>query len=335
MTQTQLPWENPEWLDQAGDWIRAETARRDIQITGEIEQPHTYPWSSVLQVPTNEGRLFFKATAPDTIYEMALTQRLAGWYPERLPELVSVDVNKGWMLMRDGGEPLRASIRAMQDVRPWTPVIALYAELQIGVISHIPELLTLGVPDWRLARLPGLYAELLKDTDTLRLDQDGGLTIEEFQRIKDLTGRFSWICTELAGFGIPETIDHGDFHDGNVLVKGSRVTLFDWGDANITHPFVTLRTFFVSMENSLKLEDYAFTPEMETLLHIYLEPWQRFTSRENLLTAYSLSRCVATVVKTLAWHQLVSGLDGPQREKYAGIVPELVREFIVNEKMLS
>jgi hypothetical protein len=336
MTEAQLRWQNPEWQKKAGDWIKGETARLGVQITGEIAQPHIYPWSSVLHVPTNEGMLFFKATAAETIYEAALTQKLAGWYPDRMPELVAVDAAQGWMLMRDGGEPLRTAIRATQDVKHWTPVIALYAELQIGVVKYVPDLLALGVPDWRLARLPGLYVDLLSDTDALRLEQEDGLSAEEFQRVKDLTARFAGICSELAGIGIPETINHGDFHDGNVLVRDGRVTLFDWGDGNITHPFVTLRTFFVSIENSLKLDDYAFTPEMQDLLLVYLEPWQRFASKEALLSAYSLSRCVATVVKTLAWHQTVSRLEeGPQREKYAGIVPELFREFIFLEKMLS
>ncbi len=335
MSEAQLRWEDPEWLQKAGDWIRAETERRKIQITGPIEQPHIYPWSTVLRVPTEDGMLFFKATAPETVYEAAMTRALAGWYPDRMPDLVAVDPQQGWMLMRDGGEPLRVSIRATQDVRPWTPVIALYAELQIGVIEHVTELLALGIPDWRLTRLPELYAQLLTDTDSLRLGYEGGLTADEFQRVKDLTSRFAGICIELAGFEIPETLNHGDFHDGNVLIKNGRVTLFDWGDGNITHPFVTLRTFFVSIENSLKLEDYAFTPEMTALLHVYLEPWQGFTNRENLLAAFSLSRSVAAIVKALAWHQTVSRLEDPLREKYAGIVPELLREFMIYEKMPS
>lgn len=30
-----------------------------------------------------------------------------------------------------------------------------------------------------------------------------------------------------------------------------------WGDADVTHPFVSLRTFFVSMEIARGLDDYA------------------------------------------------------------------------------
>jgi len=335
MSGSKLHWEDPNWLKQASDWIETETSRQHIGILGPIEQPHIYPWSTVLRVPTNEGTLFFKATAAETSYEAALTQMLVNWYPHCTPELVAVETKRGWMLMRDGGEPLRAAIRPTQDVTPWTPIISLFSELQVGLADHVTELLALGIPDWRLTHLPKLYSQLLTDTDSLLLDKPGGLSSEDFQRVQELTPRFAQICNELAAFGIPETLNHGDFHDGNVLLKNGRVTLFDWGDGCVTHPFVSLRTFFVSIENSLKLEDYSFTPEMTALLHIYLEPWQRFGAKENLLAAYLLSRCVASIVKALAWHKTVSSLKDPFREKYVEIVPELLREFLEYERMLQ
>ncbi|MEW5941307.1 MAG: hypothetical protein AB1750_16710 [Chloroflexota bacterium] len=88
-TQPQLHWYDPAWQKQAHDWIRAEANRNSIQLTGEIEQPHAYAWSTVMRVPSSEGTLFFKATASETIYEIALTERMAGWLRLHL-ELVSV-----------------------------------------------------------------------------------------------------------------------------------------------------------------------------------------------------------------------------------------------------
>ncbi|MFN8411165.1 MAG: phosphotransferase [Anaerolineales bacterium] len=112
-----------------------------------------------------------------------------------------------------------------------------------------------------------------------------------------------------------KTINHGDFHDGNVsLVKDGRITLFDWGDACIAHPFISVRTFFVSIEIALELDDYSFTPEMQEMLDIYFVPWQKFASKERLQEAYLLSRCVASIVKALMWRQTVA-LPKGQHEK--------------------
>jgi hypothetical protein len=335
MTQAKLQWEDSAWLNKIHKWIGSQTDKHNIKITGEIEQPHIYPWSTVLRIPTDQGTLFFKATAPETLYEAALTQKLAELYPKALPEFVATDTTHGWMLMRDGGEALRASIRPTKDIAPWKPVIKLFSEVQLSCVEHVSELLALGIPDWRLAHLPKLYKELLADGDSILVDQPKGLTSEEFNHAQELAPRFAEICKNLAAFGIPETINHGDFHDGNVLVRDGRITLFDWGDGCIAHPFISLRTFFVSIEIALELDDFSFTSEMQELLDVYLEPWEKFTSREKLQEAYFLSRCVASIVKALMWHKTVAPLKNPLREEYAHIVPELFREFIEYEKKLN
>jgi len=330
-----LPWQNLGWMEQAHAWIRVEADRHAIPITGDIEQPHLYPWSTVLVVPTEEGRLFFKATAPETIYEAPLTQKLAEWVPDCLPELVAVDPRRGWMLMRDSGEPLRQSIRPAKDIKPWIPVIARYAELQIQLVEYVPEILALGIPDHRLALLPSLYVKLLTDEESLMIDREKGITSGEFQALKNKSVRFQQICSDLAAFEIPESLNQCDFHDGNVLIRGERITFFDWGDVSVTHPFVSLRTFFVSIEISLQLDEYSFTPEMEALLNLYLEPWQKFASKDKLAGAYRLSKPVASIVKAILWHEGITKMMGPVRQEYAWIVPELLREFLYHEKELS
>lgn len=330
-----LLWQDADWQKKAHTWIQAEAARHSIHVTGEIEQPHMYPWSTVLRAPTDQGMLFFKATAAETVYEAALTQKLTGWYPDCMPELVAVDTTRGWMLMRDGGEQLRASIRPTKDLSPWNPVITRYAEVQIGLADHLLELLALEIPDHRLASLPALYTQLLRDQESLLIDREKGLTSDEWEQLKGMRPRVEQICSELADFGIPESLNHGDFHDGNVLVRDERITFFDWGDASLTHPFVSLRTFFVSVEIALNLDDYSLTSEMMALLDRYLEPWQKFVSRDALLDAYSLSRPIASIVKALGWYRTISPLTGSLRNEYAHIVPAVLKEFIVYEKMLS
>jgi aminoglycoside/choline kinase family phosphotransferase len=333
--QPQLCWHDPAWQKQAHAWIRTIAKQNSIQLTGEIEQNHAYAWSMVMRVPSNAGTLFFKATAPETIYEIALTKKMAVWFPDCMPDLVATDISRGWMLMRDGGEQLRASIRPTQDIKPWEPVITQYAELQIGLAEHVDEILALGIPDHRPAALPSLYTQLLANEASLMIDQEKGLTSAEFQQLQILTTRFEQICKDLSAFGIPDSLNHGDFHDGNILLKNGRVTFFDWGDANVTQPFVSLRTFFVSIEIALKLDDYAFTPEMSQLLERYLEAWQAYGSQEALMSAYRLSKPVASISKALAWHQTIERLDGELRAEYAWIVPEVLREFLYHEKMLS
>ncbi|WKZ47329.1 MAG: phosphotransferase [Anaerolineales bacterium] len=333
--KTTLRWHNPDWVKQAHEWIRTQAERNSLKLTGEIEQNHAYAWSTVMRVPTDKGIFFFKATAPQTRYEILLTQKLSEWNPDCLPELIAIEPSHGWMLMRDGGEQLRASIRPTKNISPWLPVIIRYAELQIGLVKFIPEILALGAPDHRPAALPALYSQLLADEPSLMIGQEKGLTSAEFQQLQNLTPRFQQICADLAALGIPDSVNHGDFHDGNILLKKGRLTFFDWGDASIAHPFVSLRNWFVSMEIALELEDWAPpTPEMSEMLSRYLEAWQAYGEKEALMSAYHLSKPVASISKALAWRQALFGLDDSLREEYAWIVPNLLNEFMVYEKML-
>ncbi len=85
-------------------WIRE---RADV--AGDIEQPHVRPWSTVLRVPTPDGDLYFKAVSAIHVFEAALTALLASLQPDRVTEVVAMDSERGWMLMRDGGSRLRGS----------------------------------------------------------------------------------------------------------------------------------------------------------------------------------------------------------------------------------
>ena len=77
------------------------------RATGPIEQPHVRPWSTAMRVPTSAGDLWFKANAPLLRYEASVVQILSRVRPDLVPELVGVEPDRGWMLMRAGGERLR------------------------------------------------------------------------------------------------------------------------------------------------------------------------------------------------------------------------------------
>jgi hypothetical protein len=322
----QLPWAQPGWFAQAHTWIDTQLDRLGIVLSGPIEQPHVRPWSTVLSVPTSAGTLYFKATAPLLEHEPPLTQALARWRPDCMLPVLAADLERGWMLLPDGGTRLREVIRADRDLRHWEALLPLYAEVQIALAGHLSELLALGAPDRRLAALPAQYRQLLADTDALRVGLPGGLTSAEAQRLDTLAPRCAARCEQLAGYRVPESLNHGDLHDGNIFTHDGGYRLFDWGDSCATHPFFSLRTVFVSVEISLDLPEGA--AEFERLRDAYLEPWTRYESPANLRAAFALAQPLAAVCGALTWHRAVSHLAEPFREEYAHAVPSLLQEFL-------
>ena len=195
-----LEWAQPEWLAVARSWIEKQIGTR--AITGALEQVHLVPWSTVFRVPTGEGDLFFKAASMSGTFEPALTMLLAEHWPDRIAEPVAADLERGWMLTRDAGTRLREHIHSAADLHHWEAALTAYAELQIGLAPRAGELLALGVPDRRLARIPELLAELLDDRDALMLDLPEGLTAQELARMREETPRIAAMCDELAAAGI-------------------------------------------------------------------------------------------------------------------------------------
>lgn len=280
MTDNPSPWQQPGWLETAQVWIRAELALQNISLSGAIEQPHIRPWSTVLQVPTEVGMAYFKASAPYFGHETGLTAFLARLRPELTPDLLAVDLTRHWLLMRASGVPLRTFIKADNSIERWREVLPLYVDLQKSLMMRQADLLALGMLDRRLERLPEFFDQLVAEESAMLLDQPEGLTSDEYHRLKAFGPQFERMCARLASFGIPETIHHDDFHDGNIFVQDGRIIFTDWGESALTHPFFTLVVMLRSVENSLDLLPEA--PEVLKLSDWYLSYWTDYAPLAEL-----------------------------------------------------
>ena len=197
-------WTDPRFLEEATAWIL-----QWVEPTAPIEQPHVRAWSTVLRVPTAAGDLFFKANAPMAAHEAAILEQLTPLAPDCLPEVVALDTERRWLLLRDGG----ARLREQPAEGAWIDVVRRYADLQRASARSADALVAAGVPDRRAAMLPALYESLGGDP-----------------RIVDE------LLTELEPVGLPETIQHDDLHDGQVFLRDGRTRILDWGDACVSHP---------------------------------------------------------------------------------------------------
>lgn len=172
------------------------------------------PWSTVWRV---DG-LWLKQCKSSWRFEAPLTAALAARWPDRVPEVV--DHGDDWLLMRDAGTHIG------EDDPLWVDAVRRYVELQQGEAAHADEHVAAGVPDRRLATLPGWYARLVEATHD--------------ERLRRFAPRFAELCAELAARGIPETIQHDDLHQYNVYVRDGRTRVMDWGDSCVSHPYFSL-----------------------------------------------------------------------------------------------
>jgi Phosphotransferase enzyme family len=300
-------WTDPLWLAEAHEWIHGQVDGLGVAIVGAIEQPHIRPWSTVMRVPTSSGDLWFKANIGALAHEAAVVDLLVRLRPEAVPELFAVDLERGWMLMGDGGVRLREVIEGERDLGRWRELLPRYAELQMDAAGHADQFVTLGAPDRRLAMLTVQYEQLLDEVE--------GVTAAELRRLREIAPRIGDLCTELAGSGIPETIQHDDFHDGQIFVRNGTYLFFDWGDACVSHPFFTMS---VTLEGVIAwgLDDVEGSEDITPFRDAYLRPFRDYAERAELEAAHTIALQLGWICRALNVHRFASALDPPHREEH-------------------
>jgi len=274
-------------------------------------------------VPVQGGTVYFKAVARGLAHEVGLTCLLAKLRPGSMPDVLAADPARGWLLLDEGGLRLREILQASPGLERWQATLGRYAGLQIEMAEHSAEILALGVPDRRLAVLPRLYAQLVESPLANVEGIPEALTPGERARLADMKAVVEALCAELADCGVPESLNHGDFHDGNIFIRDEQIVFVDWGDASLAHPFFSLRTALVSMENTLGLAENA--PEFAGPREAYLEPFQVFAPLPALRESLDLSARLAPLSSALAWQRALAE-EAPADTRRA--IPSLLREFL-------
>ena len=226
----------------------------------------------MLRVPIAGGILYFKEPSQSGAHEARLLEILARRRPELVTEVLFSD-DEGRMLMRDGGEELGSVLERDLDSRYWEEALALYAELQIEVSADAQQLLDAGAFDRRSAGLPSLYEQLIAE-------RAPGQTPEEYEELVALAPEVRRVFGELAAGPVPETINNDDFTWGSIFVRDGSYRFLDWGDACVSHPFITLTVTQRVIE--IKHGFAPASPEIARVRDAYFEPFTVFAARAQL-----------------------------------------------------
>ena len=191
------------------------------------------PWAAVVEVPTEDGRAWFKACQPQQAFEPRMTAELFRRWPDRVAKVLGHDPRRAWMLTADAGESI-GSLGNPPEL--WERVLPRYAELQRGERAHVDDHLAHDVLDLRVTALPARYS--------MMLSRDLPLEPDEFETLRRFEVRFAALCAEVAAESPGDTIQHDDLHVNGVFVLGDELRVMDWGDASIGHPFASLIVTF-------------------------------------------------------------------------------------------
>jgi len=284
-------WQNPGWFKQADHWIHFQAEKLGLQVTGSVQQFRVgRDTSCLLRAPTSEGKLLFKAGYAKPPGEAALTPFLAERWPQHIVRPLAVDLERNWLLTRD----LHDGGVVSPDFSLLPKFARVLAAIQVEGMECADHLKALGCP---VRDLHYLLQWMEHKDELLSCLQAGpdSLSEREAVQISPALSAFANSCRQLLEFGIPAALVHNDFRSGNLAVDGESLRIFNWSDAVIAHPFMTLehvnssRVSFHSEHAAHTPEDPTGAPIVRETIAAYLDCFVAFAARKKLDQAWTLA----------------------------------------------
>lgn len=290
-------WYQPGWFGAASAWIKRQLQEQQIKVTGSVEQLRSWERSAILRASTSQGEVYFKAVPPMFKHEFGLTLWLGKLFPDNFAPLLAFNPARRWMLMADHGQQ---TLDTLPEIEHWEAALRQLSRIQLSVVARNKDIVNLGVPDRRLYIVESHMESLL----SLRAEELSGdsikLSEDDLEHLRGRIPEFKRILAELYKYGIPATLEHGDFWAGQVLVRDNQYVFIDWSDASISYPFFSL--LFLH-------DDGASLPDVpdarERLRNAYLEHWRAYEPMNKLIEAYELARQIAPLHYALLYYQRI------------------------------
>lgn len=311
------------------EWAEECLLSNGFTTIGPSEHIQTTPWSSITQFITTVGYFYLKQTPPALFLEPKLMQLLATQLHASVPIVIASNDELHCFLMKDAGQTLRKHLETQFQPDLLYRAIKEFTAIQRITENHIEYFLALGVPDWRLDKLPKLYEQLINQTKLLKTE---GMTSEELQILRDLVTKFSEQCTTVSQYQIPETLVQPDFNTNNILfdLNTKKMTLIDLGEITITHPFFSLHNFLLQaiIHHGIKEQDQTYYQ----LQNACCENWLELATKNELLDVLMLVKKLWPIYSALAYYRLMISVDQQALKSYYANRPnQLVkhlREYI-------
>jgi hypothetical protein len=296
-------WTSDEWLSQAQAWLDEQLAAAGTQRVGELAQPRVRAWGTVLRADTTTGPVWLKAPGPQTAFEVPLYRLLATIVPRFVLDPIAVDVERGWVLLPDGGSTLREQLGDEDLSEVMTLVLPQYAELQLDLMPHAEDLLAAGVTDMRPTVMPQRFDEALEATARYVAAEGGTEARERHTWVAGQRKEFIARCADLPDRA---SLDHNDLHISNILGRpGGSVRFYDWGDSVLAHSFSSMLIPLLALTKLLEVgpDDDRVRQPRDAYLEVFGNP-------AELLAELELACWIGKVARALVWERSLHGDPG-------------------------
>jgi len=292
-------WSSAAWRGEATDWLDEQLTAAGTKRIGEVTQPRLRPWGTVLKALTPQGPVWLKAPGPQTVFEVGLYQLLQRVAPDQVLHPLAVDLERGWVLLPDGGATLGDQVDRADLVEAMVKVLPDYGRLQLDLGSHVDSLLALGVADMRAQVMPQRFEEALEVAGRFVGRYGDDADREVLRRLGDLRSTVAGWCDQLSGATLAPSLDHNDLHPWNIFGDGSGPARFyDWGDSVVAHPLSSMLVCLGFLREQVGMDEQALRRPRDAYLEV-------FGPTAGLIEEMELACRVGKVARALTWERAI------------------------------
>jgi hypothetical protein len=133
-------WSRPGWLAEAAQWMQEQMMTAGYRDPEVPRIHHLWGISVVLSAASRTGSAFLKCSGDRFSHEGRMTQALADRSRGYLPDVLAIEPERGWLLMRD----LDAALLGDQPESMWELGLDALAGLQQEWLGRTDDLLAAG-----------------------------------------------------------------------------------------------------------------------------------------------------------------------------------------------
>ncbi len=295
-----MPWAEIGGPADSLAWADRVLAERGHTVLGH-RQIRSWNLSSIWRIDTDLGLVWLKEVPPFMAHESAVLRWL-----DRPTTSVVLGADGQRMLLADipGTDRYHASPAERTDM------LTELLDIQTDAAARLNELRALGVPEER-------GEHYRRESEGVLGQWVANLCAEHRAVLTDLVEGMAERFAALDACGVPYTLQHGDFHPGNVRSDGARQVLIDWGDSRIGHPAFDV----------ILMRDWHGS-DQDALTRQWCAHWRRVVPGCEPERAIELIDPVAQLRLALIYGMFLRSIEPSERPYHESDVPEAIGTVI-------
>ena len=290
------------------------------------------PWSTVIKVELGLNCYYLKQTPSDLFIEPDVINFIQMKIPNApVPEILSLNGGLDCFIMNNCGDiSLRTKFNGSIDTDLLIRGIRTFIQIQRSCENFIEEAMAIGLSDWRVNRYPELYVELL-ERENLLLEE--GLNQDEINRLIKLVPTVESICNLFSQYKIKETLVNCDFNENNMIINEAtkKISIVDWGESVISHPFFTLAGHLRNTARRYKLDLNGSI--LATIKQTCLSYWSDVANTHEIYEIYQNIERLLPIYDALAIYRLQAATRNKSKQMQNFFISTSLRNLLDNEKV--